>query len=148
MKNYIIVILLIVLSNSANAASGPIQGGIAAALGVAFTDARERHNGYDWVADGSRELATLTLIADWGTTRDIANYPRYSEKNPILREHPTNHMIDAWFMFVIASHYGINELLDRRLRTGWNLGMAWGEWNCCVHHNQEHGLSIKAGFNF
>ena len=73
----------------------------------------------DWsYGDTRREAIYLTLHAlDWAQTRTIARHPeRWTERNPILGEHPSVGRVDRYFALTAVGHVGVAHALPPEWR--------------------------------
>lgn len=102
--------------------------------------------------DITRETIWQTLnLLDWAQTRTIATetmsvpgfgtFPRYSEGNPFLGNHPTRKDVDRYMAASALFHLGVSHILPTRWRTGWqNVTIGWEA--SFVYRNYRAGISL------
>ncbi len=93
---------------------------------------------HPWTRKDTAALATYTVfhVADWMQTRQVAKNPDcYREINPILGEHPSTPLVDAYFAFTWIANYLITRELDEPYRTGWQIGGIAIEAGFVIHNN-------------
>lgn len=62
-------------------------------------------------------IVTSLFVADWRQTQHIVKNPgHYSERNPILGEHPSMRRVNALFILFIPGHAWVMSLLDSDTR--------------------------------
>ena len=90
-------------------------------------------------------LMNLSIIADWGQTRYIANHPeQYHEAfNPILGNHPSTGRVDAWFVGALVVNNGAMIALPKKYKPYYAGGVAVIETYFVVSNNS---IGIKIDF--
>jgi hypothetical protein len=99
-----------------------------------------------WTAlDYSLAGGAATMMAlDWAQTRYAARHPsRYSERNPIMGEHPSTAKVDQYFALASLLTVGLTYVLPRRERRLFLTGVLVVETSAVVSNYQ---IGIKAEF--
>ncbi len=87
--------------------------------------------------------SSLAIIADWGTTLDIARQPKkYYEKNHFLSQHPSVGKVNTHFMGALAINAGIMYFLPNPYRKIYG-AIIFASESYIVGQNLNIGLKVK-----
>jgi hypothetical protein len=89
------------------------------------------------------EATYLTLhVVDWLQTKDIAARQGYYEMNPILGRHPSQSMVDLYFIGTGLAHVGLIHVLPKEYRP-WVQGGTIALEIGCIGHNYSAGVKWR-----
>ena len=89
-------------------------------------------------------LMNLSLVADWGQTRNIVQNPaQYHENNLLLGEHPSMGKVNTHFITALAVSNGIMIALPKKYRPYFAGGLAAVEMGVVVRNNS---MGLKVSF--
>lgn len=87
--------------------------------------------------------AVTGLVVDWRQTRYIAGHPQeYSERNPILGEHPSQGTVDAYFAASAVGTAMIAYALPHKWRKAWLIGVT-SISVICISNNVGIGVGFQ-----
>ena len=106
--------------------------------------------GWDTWDDKTKAMfvaSNVAIVADWGTTRDIAKRPNeFKEVGPIARatigEHPTTQGVDLYMIIRLAANYLIATNIDEEYRFMY-LTVTTVEHGLAAYSNMRIGLRIN-----
>jgi hypothetical protein len=95
-------------------------------------------------SDFLEDAATVSLIADWGTTLNIEDYADQGayETNVIMGKHPTRNQIHAYFASVLVAHYLLNRHYSGTKQRDWLNMLTLGVEIGAVSNNYRLGLRM------
>ena len=127
MKNYLIILFILLLSNSANAGT------------------------WDKTDTALQAVNGVLFAADALQTLDIKNYKGMYETNPILGKHPSDTEVIGYFIGAFVIHTGVSYYLPDLLfepktaslfRKG-IITLSIGVESAVIYHNYQMGIKIK-----
>ena len=90
-------------------------------------------------------LMNLSIMADWHQTRYIANHPDtyWEEYNPILKGHPSQGEVDAFFIWHLAFNNGVMIALPKSYRPYYAGAVTAWQTRVVIRNN---GVGLKIEF--
>jgi hypothetical protein len=125
--------------------SGFLERLAAGCLLVAAASAAQAQSSAWTALDYSLAGGAATMMAlDWAQTRYASRYPsRYSERNPVMGEHPSTAKVDQYFAIASLLMAGVTYILPRTERRLFLSGVIVVETSAVVNNYQ---IGIKLDF--